>query len=58
MIKCDLTVLGIVLVAIALIVFTSLSSATSSGQPVNVAGYETQFKLNIDYAYVGALGQN
>jgi len=51
--KRYLAVLGIVLIATALIVSFSLALATSSAQPTNVAGSETQFNFDVAYAYVG-----
>lgn len=51
--KCYLAVLGVMLVAIAIIVSFSLASATSSAQNINLAGPETQFRLNVAYAYMG-----
>lgn len=42
------------LIAVVLIVcISSTSATTTSGQTMNMAGSETQFKLNIAYAYVG-----
>jgi hypothetical protein len=52
--KRHLAALGITLIAVSLIVCIAITSATTpSGQTVNLAGSETQFKLNIAYAFVG-----
>ena len=53
-IKRYLTGLGIMLIAIVLVIcIASTSASTPSGLTMKVAAAETQFKLNIDYAYVG-----
>lgn len=52
--KRYLTIFGVMLVATALVVCISLVSATSSSAPtISVAGPETQFRVDIAYAYVG-----
>jgi hypothetical protein len=54
MIKRYLAALGIMLISVALVVcIASTTATTPSGQTMKDAGSETQFKLNIDYAYVG-----
>jgi hypothetical protein len=56
--KRCLTVLGITLIATALIVSCSLALAASYAQPTKVAGSETQFKFDVAYAYVGKFTGN
>lgn len=51
--KRYLTAVSVMLIATGLIASISLSLAASSVQAANVAGLETQFELNVAYAYVG-----
>jgi hypothetical protein len=52
-----LKILGIIF-ATAVIVSFSLAVATSSAENIKVAGSETQFELNVAYAYVGKCTAN
>lgn len=57
-VKRNLTILGVILIATALIVSFSLTLDSSSAQTTNVAGSGTQFKFGIAYAYVGKCTAN
>ena len=53
-----LAALCTMLIATIVIAFSSASADTSSQQPTNVAGPETQFNVSIAYAYVGERPSN
>ena len=51
--KRSLITTGLILALAMLIITVSLESATTSAKTIHTAGSETQFKLDLAYAYVG-----
>ena len=56
--KRSLIITGLILALATLIITISLESATTSAKTIHIAGPETQFKLDLAYAYAGPVPLN